>query len=188
MIANARGDTDHAAAHGIESAVTDIGNARGHATDVETMIEVTGAGIGRGVANTTDEMIDQSGGESEMQVTCDRVHARGTADQDGEAGRHMSRLRRGGTEHGVFLQLERLPYHTDWTWALHGEHNIRSITTFEATKTFSLFDTGYIFSYFTIPAHYTCHVSCCSSISCNCTTPVSTPHGLSRGITSNSAI
>jgi hypothetical protein len=188
MIANARGDTDHAAAHGIESAVTDIGNARGHATDVETMIEVTGAGIGRGVANTTDEMIDQSGGESEMQATCDRVHARGTADQDGEAGRHMSRLRRGGTEHGVFLQLERLPYHTDWTWALHGEHNIRSITTFEATKTFSLFDTGYIFSYFTIPAHYTCHVSCCSSISCNCSTPVSTPHGLSRGITSNSAI
>ncbi|KAH5707320.1 hypothetical protein HBI81_243660 [Parastagonospora nodorum] len=103
MIANARGDTDHAAAHGIESAVTDIGNARGHATDVETMIEVTGAGIGRGVANTTDEMIVQSGRESDMQATCDRVHTRGTADQDGEAGRQMSRLRREGTEHGKEL-------------------------------------------------------------------------------------
>lgn len=109
MIAIARGVIDHGAVHGTGSAATDTGNARGHATDVETTTEATGAGIGRGVASIDDEKIVQSGGESEAQATSDHDHVRGTVDHDGEAGRHMSRLRRGGAERGVCFRHERLP-------------------------------------------------------------------------------
>lgn len=108
MIASARGDIDHEAGHGTGSAATDTGNAHGHATDVERTTEATGAGIGRGVASIDDEMIVQSGGESEAQATSDHDHVRGTVDHDGEAGRRMSPLRQGGTEHGVCFHHERL--------------------------------------------------------------------------------
>jgi hypothetical protein len=108
MTASARGDIDHEAAHGTESAVIDIETAHDHATSAETTTtEMIVAGIDREVVSTDAEKTALSDDEKEAQVTSGRDRVRGTADGDGtEAGRRTRRSRREGTEHSRPLSVK----------------------------------------------------------------------------------
>ena len=99
-IMSAGEDIDQEAVRAIESAAIGTKTVRDRAIDDGTMTETISADIDREAASTNDEMSDQSGDGSEVQMRSVHDRAQRIEGVDGTqgAGHHMRDLRGGETE------------------------------------------------------------------------------------------